>query len=187
MLQLPTVEELEILELVARRLEEAKLPYMVTGSMALAFYTQPRMTRDVDLVVALSAPGAAVEIVRRFQEDFLFDEDGVRRAVREQGMFNLIHIESCVKVDCIVRKSDPYRQEEFQRRRRMKVRGDGELWVVAPEDLILSKLAWAQDSGSETQLRDVRLLVTFAGLDRAYLERWAASLGVKAKLSEVMA
>lgn len=53
------MEVLEILKLVTRRLNEAKLPYMVTGSTALAFYTQPRMTRGIDIVVALNRPRAA--------------------------------------------------------------------------------------------------------------------------------
>jgi hypothetical protein len=53
------------------------------------------------------------------------------------------------------------------------------VWVVAPEDLILSKLVWAKNSQSELQLRDVRrLLHAIPGLDRNYLDYWAKKLGI---------
>ena len=47
-------EELQVLKEVARRLDDAGIPYMVTGSIAANFYTVPRMTRDIDIVVELS-------------------------------------------------------------------------------------------------------------------------------------
>ena len=46
--------ELEVLKIVSERLEAAHIPYMLTGSFAMAYYGQPRMTRDLDLVVALA-------------------------------------------------------------------------------------------------------------------------------------
>ena len=46
---------LEILLLVTSRLERRGIPYMVTGSLALSLYAQPRFTRDIDLVVELHA------------------------------------------------------------------------------------------------------------------------------------
>jgi hypothetical protein len=42
-------EELEFLRYMADKLEEARLPYMLTGSMAMMFYAVPRMTRNIDL------------------------------------------------------------------------------------------------------------------------------------------
>ena len=57
-------------------------------------------------------------------------------------------------------------------------------WITSREDLILSKLVWARDSGSEMQLRDVRTLVD-ESVDWLYLKDWAAKLGVAAKLDEV--
>jgi len=49
--------------------------------------------------------------------------------------------------------------------------------MVSREDLILSKLAWAKDSGSEMQMRDVGALLA-GDVDRQYLEHWAAELSV---------
>ena len=61
-----------------------------------------------------------------------------------------------------------------------------DLWIVSGEDLVLSKLEWARDSGSELQMRDVRHLLE-APLDKAYLETWAARLGLAARLKEASA
>jgi hypothetical protein len=91
-------------------------------------------------------------------------------------MFNLIHQESVIKVDGIVRKQSPYRRAEFERRQRIAIE-DFSTWIVSKEDLILSKLDWAKDTRSEMQLRDVRNLAA-TGCDEEYLDRWSTALGL---------
>jgi hypothetical protein len=61
------------------------------------------------------------------------------------------------------------------------------MWMVSPEDLILSKLAWGRDTGSDVEARDVRVVVAIQGarLDWAYLEAWAATLGLTSALERV--
>jgi hypothetical protein len=51
---------------------------------------------------------------------------------------------------------------------------------VTPEDVILLKLEWYRLGPSERQWNDVRgvLEVQAGHLDDAYLDRWAADLGV---------
>ena len=53
---------------IARRLERAGIPYMVTGSVALAAYSVPRMTRDIDVVVEIG-PSDVERMVALFAED----------------------------------------------------------------------------------------------------------------------
>ncbi|MBM4267261.1 MAG: hypothetical protein FJ144_11745 [Deltaproteobacteria bacterium] len=177
-------EQLTVLKLVAETLDGAGLPYMLSGSTAMNYYAQPRMTRDIDLVVELSADDAP-RFTHLFGAAFYLDDDAVADAIARQGMFNLIHTALVIKVDFIVRKGTAYRREEFSRRRRIRV-DDFDLWIVTAEDLVLSKLDWARDSRSELQLADVRNLTTaVADLDWSYLERWAAVLGVTELLREV--
>ncbi|MBN2496984.1 MAG: hypothetical protein JXR96_20500 [Deltaproteobacteria bacterium] len=93
-------------------------------------------------------------------------------------MFNVIHNEWIIEADFIVRKEQDYRIVEFGRRRRFEVEGVS-IWVVAPEDLLLSKLHWVKDSRSELQQRDARTIAhSAADLDWPYLEKWAEKLGV---------
>jgi hypothetical protein len=174
--------ELEVLATVCRRLEQVGVDYMLTGSFAMAFYATPRMTRDIDLVVALAEPVIA-DLVTAFQSDFYIDADDAREAVRSERLFNLMHLSTGIKVDLIVRKRAEYRQVEFARRQRV-VFGDVATWIVACEDLILSKLIWAREGGSELQRRDVKSLLGSA-VDQAYLSKWAGRLGVSDLLREV--
>jgi len=179
-------DQFSILKLVAERLDTAGIQYMLTGSIAAGYYAQPRMTRDIDLVVEV-VPADAERLAALFTPDFAVSVDAINAAIARQGMFNLIHVEAVTKVDFVVRRDVPFRIEEFRRRRRVDI-GGYPFWIVSPEDLILSKLAWARTSRSELQLRDVRqLLAAVAPLDRAYLDRWAADLAVVDLLREVQA
>ena len=179
-------EELDLLVLVVGRLDAAQIPYMLSGSTAMSFYAEPRMTRDIDIVVAIQAADIDT-IVAAFSHDFYCDRDMVRQAVDHASSFNLIHTPSVIKVDFIVRKDAPYRRVEFERRRAITVDGH-DIQIVSPEDLVLSKLVWAKPSRSEVQLRDVRnVLRSVPALDWSYLERWASELTVADLLAEVRA
>jgi hypothetical protein len=170
--------------LIASRLRAAGIPYMVTGSMALAIYAEPRMTRDIDLVIECT-PGDAARIAGLFRDDCYAEEGEIRDAATHKSMFNIIHNEWIVKADFIVRKDDEYRRLEFSRRRDASIAGTT-VTVVSPEDLLLSKLVWAKASDSSVQLGDVRvLLATDIGLDWPYLEKWADVLGVSTLFAEV--
>jgi hypothetical protein len=172
--------ELEVLAIVTVRLDSMQIEYMLTGSYALACYTTPRMTRDLDLVVAL-AERDCDRVAELFSTDFYVDEDAVRSAVKTQRM--LMHFASGIKLDFIIRKASEYRQLEFSRRQHAAINGV-QLWIVSREDLILSKLIWSKDSGSELQRRDARSLLN-ESVDRAYLEKCAADLGVADLLQEI--
>jgi hypothetical protein len=167
--------ELEVLQDAVSRLEGAEIAYMLTGSIALSYYAQPRMTRDIDLVAELAGRDAK-SVAALFAPDYYLSDDDIARAIAASGMFNALHLVRLVKLDFIVRKDTAYRRHEFGRRKRVRMPGF-EAWIVSREDLILSKLAWAKDSGSEMQLRDVRSLLA-GGADRQYLERWAGDLSV---------
>jgi len=170
-------EELEVLAIVTRRLESAGIGYMVTGSIAANYYAVPRMTRDIDIVVELSAHDTD-RVCALFEEDFYVDRDAVREAIAARGTFNMIHHAYVVKVDLIVRKDTEYRRVEFGRRRRASIERH-EFAIVAPEDLIISKLDWARDTRSEIQVSDARNLVaSVPDLDREYLRRWSERLGL---------
>jgi hypothetical protein len=156
---------------------------MLTGSFALAYYATPRMTRDLDFVVALSERDVNA-LVAAFESDFYIDADAARSAVVSERMFNLMHLESGVKVDLIVRKSSDFRQVEFERRKPVAIAGI-RTWIVSCEDLILSKLVWALDSNSELQRRDIRQLLAGA-INLDYIRKWAPHLGVTTFLNELM-
>lgn len=175
--------ELDILRDVSQRLDSAGIAFMLTGSMAMNYYAQPRMTRDIDLVVALTAADSAA-VAHLFEADYYLDPETIAQAIARSSVFNMIHLESVIKVDCIIRKSDPFRLEEFARRKKIHL-ADFDTWIVSREDLLLSKLAWAKDSGSEIQLKDAENLFVF-GCDLEYLQSRAGLLSVIALLENLV-
>jgi len=176
--------ELDVLRDVSERLESGGIAFMLTGSTAMNYYAQPRMTRDIDLVVKLASDQADL-VMRLFETEYYLDRRVVADAITKRSMFNLIHNGTIIKLDCIVLKDDPYRQEEFARRKHITI-GDFQTWIVSREDLILSKLYWARNSKSELQLRDVKNLLSTLDCDMAYLQTRAENLGLSSLLMEVL-
>ena len=177
-----TTPELLALRDLCARIEAAGLAYMLTGSLAMAYYARPRMTRDIDLVIELAADAAPV-LEAALGADYHVDAAAVADAVLQERPCNVIHLPTVVKIDLIPRKPGEYRRTEFERRQRVNFAGI-DLWIVSREDLILSKLDWARESRSELQLRDVRHLLE-GPLDADYLRRWAGHLAVERLLEEV--
>jgi hypothetical protein len=171
-------EELEVIREVAQRLDEARLAYVISGSIAANYYTEPRMTRDIDIVVEMR-PADVERFSRLFKDKFFVDEEAIAREVQNRGMFNLIHNQYVVKIDFILRKDSGWQEAMFKRRREVML-GRVPVWLITPEDLIIAKLSWAKDSQSELQLKDVRNLLRSVGsLDQYYVNEWVSSLGLE--------
>ncbi len=177
------MNEIDIVRDISHRFEQAEIPYMLTGSMAMNYYAQPRMTRDIDVVIAIGLEDAG-RVAALFRTDYYVSEENIRESLAHESIFNLIHQESVIKVDCIIRKKIEYRQVEFERRERISIL-DFTTFIVSKEDLIISKLFWAKDSQSELQLRDVRNLLG-TGYDVVYLRRWTRKLGLDTLLQECL-
>ncbi len=167
--------EFDILKLVIERLEKSRIPYMLTGSFAGNFYTVPRMTRDIDIVIDLLQPSVD-QLLEVFKDDFYVSKEAIIQAIEHPGMFNIIHTNTVLKIDFIIQKKSAFRNTEFQRRKRVKF-GDLDIWIVSVEDLILSKLIWAKETLSNIQLKDIQnLLKDTKSLNASYLQEWIQSL-----------
>lgn len=177
------MNEIDIVRDISRRFEQAGIAYMLTGSMAMNYYAVPRMTRDIDVVVAIG-PDDVQPVTGLFQPDYYVSEQNIAESVAQQSIFNLIHNESVIKVDGIVRKASEYRQVEFERRQKISIL-DFTTFIVTKEDLIISKLFWAKDSHSELQLGDVKNLLA-TGYDSDYLRHWTRELKLDSLLEECL-
>lgn len=172
-------EMVETLKDVAVRLDDLGIEYMVTGSFAMSVYATARMTMDIDVILEISSADAE-RFEMRFINDYYVDALSIKRAYAHNSMFNIISNLTGVKVDCIVKRSEKFESEKFTRRWLSQIDGV-EFWVIAKEDLIISKLQWAKDSHSEMQFRDIRSLIEsgvenqflFSAIDRVDLnETW---------------
>jgi predicted nucleotidyltransferase len=176
--------ELDILKQVCGQLDVHGIPYMLTGSFAANFYAVPRMTRDIDIVIEIQI-NEVNKIFQIFKNDFYIDRTAIDDAIKHQDMFNIIHNEFSFKIDFIIRKNDEYRLVEFERKKRIQL-DNVSIWIVSPEDLIISKLYWAKDSQSEMQIKDVKnLLSTMHQLDHDYIRKWVKKLNLAASYDKV--
>ncbi len=177
------MNEMDVLKIVVERLNIAGIDYMISGSVALSFYTEPRMTRDIDIVIHLKGENLD-KMMEIFGSDFYIDRDMMKEAVSFQSMFNIIHLETLVKIDLIIRKNEEYRLLEFNNRKKRKLNED-DVYVVAIDDLIISKLFWAKDSLSEIQIKDIVNLMK-VDFDLEYVKKWCVQLNLEDILRRVL-
>lgn len=169
--------ELDVLKDVCQKLDSANVAYMLTGSFASNFYAIPRMTRDIDIVIEIQMKDIN-KIVKIFQNDFYIERNDICEAVQNANMFNIIHNGLSLKIDFIIRKEHEYRLVEFQRKKRILI-DDTPIWIVSPEDLIISKLDWGKESFSEMQIKDVKnLLSSVQNIDIDYMVDWIHKLNL---------
>jgi hypothetical protein len=170
-----------VLSRIVAHLNRAHIPFMVAGSFASTYHGVPRTTNDIDIVIAPTDETLKSLLQDLAEQDYYVDKQAAFDAMRRHTQFNVIDMETGWKVDLIIRKGRAFSQEEFCRRIEARL-FDVPVYMATAEDTILSKLEWAVlGGGSERQMRDAQGVVTVkAGqLDRAYLERWAAALGVE--------
>ena len=172
--------EEEALATVVRALDLLGIHYMVTGSVASSYHGRPRATHDADIVIdpGPSQIGPLVDALTK--AGFYVELERAKDALRRRAQWSAIETQNACKIDLIVRKERPFSREELGRRKRVNLQAAAGVAMATPEDTILSKLEWARKGGgSEKQLADAAgVLELNPGLDRAYVERWAAQLGV---------
>lgn len=163
-----------------RSLDTVAIPYMLTGSIATSYHGHPRATHDADVVIDPTPAQLDLLLRHLAVEGFYVDISGAQEALRLRRQFNVIETHHACKIDLIIRRDRPFSHEEFRRRQRVDLTFGRGLAIVTPEDAILSKLEWARRSGdSERQLRDAAgVLELNPSIDREYIERWAAELGI---------
>ena len=158
------------------------VPYSVGGSVASSAHGIARTTLDVDIVADLRM-AHVVPLVTALQSDYYVDLDAAMDAVRRRAMFNLVHLDTVLKVDIYVLKADNFHRRSFERRMEDTLSGEERRFFMAtPEDTVLHKLTWYRDGGqvSDRQWSDILgvLRVQKEQLDLAYMRDRATKLGV---------
>ena len=168
--------EPELSLLFLRPLNQIGARYIVSGSVASILYGEPRLTNDVDFVIFFRD----TDIVR-LREIFPSPEFYVpppeviaaEIARPAKGQFNVIHADTGFKADFYLAGRDEFNAWAFRNSRKMEYRG--ELIVIAPpEYVIVRKLEFFREGGSEKHLRDIRAMLAVSGeeINRRELDEW---------------
>lgn len=174
---------------IAGIFDKLRLPYLVTGGMAVLVWGRPRFTADIDIVVEIKPADVEglVKALRDFGQAGYIDEDVAYETVKRGGEFNFVDGVTGVKVDFWVSNSGDFDLSRFKRRSAKEILGHG-IYFTSPEDLILSKLKWFKESRSNRHLEDAESVLQMSGdsLDFEYLKMWIERLGLGGEFKKMI-
>jgi hypothetical protein len=172
----------EAVRRITEALDRAGIAYMLSGSLASAYYGLPRSTQDIDLVIEATELQLRTFVKSLPPDEYYADVDAALAAHRGQSLFNVIDLTTGWKVDLITRKARAFSQQEFVRRQPASLQGL-QLFVASAEDLVIAKLEWSKLAQSQRQIEDVAAILKNRGgtLDRSYLRKWIGELEVESE------
>lgn len=174
----------DLLIKVIGKINQLRIPYMITGGIASIFYGKPRLTHDFDIVAEIEEKDI-VNLVTIFKGEFYVSSEAIQNAIENRSMFNIIHFDSGIKIDFWLLKDDEFDRKRFERRKQHIYSGR-DIFFSTPEDIILKKLVWFK--GSEIQKHFDDALSVFEiqkDLDVDYLTVWAEKLSIQALLDDI--
>ena len=172
-------------------LERLGIDYAIGGSVASSIYGAVRFTEDADVMVE-AFDDQADRFFEMVKSEFYISRHAMCEALADRSSFNVIHTETAFKIDVFIGKDTAFEKELMSRRRMLKLSEelDKAVSVVSPEDIVLLKLRWYQDSGcnSVRQWADILGVLDVRGeeLDREYLKKWSCELGLDELLERVL-
>lgn len=178
----------ELLDLLARTMSELKIEYFVTGSSATITYGEPRFTNDIDIVAFLN-PSDVDQLCEAFSApEFYLSREAVQQAIQHRRMFNIIHPSSGLKIDVAVPAENEFNDSRRTRTVEVTLKTDTRVSFASPEDVILKKMEYFREGGSEKHLRDIAgvLKICDPPVDREYVDRWAAHLDVEEVWKQIL-
>ncbi len=174
------VDPSELLERLARTLSDLEVPYLVTGSMATIAYGEPRFTNDIDVVIRLFEHQVDSLCEAFPADEYYLSCESVREALEHHTQFNILHPGSGLKIDVMVADDSDFNHSRFERARPLPTAPATKVNFASPEDVIIKKLEFFKEGGSDKHLRDIAGVLAVMGdqIDRRYIERWVRRLGL---------
>jgi hypothetical protein len=174
------MEQSDLLRHACDVCESLGLTYLVTGSTATIAYGEPRFTNDIDIVVDLPADKVPAFCAGFRSDQFYISEPAVNEAVRNRHQFNVLHPESGLKIDFIVMTDSDFDQSRRLRARPLAVLPGRTVSFASPEDVIIKKMTYYAEGGSEKHVRDILGVLRIQGttLNREYISTWASRLSL---------
>jgi hypothetical protein len=172
----------------AARLDALGVEHMITGATAAILYGQPRLTNDIDVVLALGEQHI-LGLISAFPEtEFYVPPESVIRveqARSHRGHFNILHYASGYKADIYLAGSDPLHWWALPLRRRIPWSGGLQLQVAPPEYVIVRKLEYFREGASSKHPADIRAILATTDVDLDAVGHWVERLGLAAQWAAI--
>jgi hypothetical protein len=124
------------------------------------------------------------EFCRQFPApQYYVSPEAARAAVLNRGMFNVIDAGEGLKLDVIIPDQSAFSESCMDRMVRQPLAPDGAANFSSAEDIILNKLLYYREGGSEKHLRDIASMLKVVGdkLDFPYIQLWVGRLALTAE------
>jgi hypothetical protein len=182
------MQDPDLIDLFVKPLNDLGARYIVSGSVASMLYGEPRVTHDIDLVVFLRTEQIQ-QLAKAYPPPQFYvppSETILREAARQRGSFNIIHADSGLKADFYLAGRDEFHAWAFRHGKEYSI-GQEKIKVAPVEYVIVRKLEYYREGGSEKHLRDIRSMLAVSGdqLDQSELKEWIRRQGVHDQWSKL--
>lgn len=158
----------QLLERLARALDEARLPYMIIGGQAVLLYGEPRLTRDIDITLGVDMDRQA-DIVAVATTLSLTPLVAPESFTKQTMVLPCLDQATGIRIDFIF-SFTPYERQAIDRAARVSI-GNAQVRFATVEDLIIHKML----AGRPRDHEDVTgILLKQPHLDLAYVRHWLA-------------
>ncbi|OGG16853.1 hypothetical protein A3D77_00255 [Candidatus Gottesmanbacteria bacterium RIFCSPHIGHO2_02_FULL_39_11] len=170
----------DILSYIVNQFDIYHIPYLLTGSIAVAGYGYPRTTHDIDFILEINPQNqnAVTLFLKNLDKSFITDNLPLSSSLTN-SLITLLHISTGIKIDLwVLDKKDDFEESKFARGKKSKINGM-DITQAAAEDIIITKLKWCKKIRSERHLTDCAgILAIQEKLDMKYLKKWIKKLGL---------
>ena len=170
---------------VIELLERAEIGYMLVGAYSSNAWGIPRSTKDADFVLGVTLANSGV-VLDLLKTDFDIDPQASFETKTGSLRWTAFNRSPRFMIELFLLSDDPHNQQRYGRKRREFLPElEREVWVPAPEDVVIQKVRWGRDK-DRSDARDV-IAVSGDLLDWPYVESWCNRHGTRTLLEELRA
>ena len=159
---------------------------MVVGSLSSSFYGIPRSTKDIDIVIQLTAQVSIRDIANRLGPSFRLEPQASFETISSTHRYVIAALDLPFKIELFLLSGDPHDRERFRRRKPQAIY-TRTAYLPTAEDVIITKLNWARSRPHGKNAEDVRsvLAVRSEELDWNYIYGWCDQHGTRQLLDSI--
>lgn len=155
------MQEPDLYLIFTSRLDELKIEYVITGSVAAIVYGEPRLTHDIDIVLEINELPVQLFInAFPLSEFYCPPEEIIKTELQrsERGHFNLIHHKTGFKADIYLSGRNDFQKWALQNKKEISYNSK-KIYIAPPEYVIIKKLEYYKEGRAEKHIQDIKNII----------------------------